>query len=216
LLGADIAVLELREGDTAAAGAALAALAADPRINPARIGVLGFGAGARLGLELPGTAARALLYPGCGSLAGVRKIAGVAEPAPLAHRVAWMGDAGIRDFVGPAQYAWNYNVSGGAPGFALPQKNAAILLLHGTEDPANPAEACAFLCESLRATGAEVEHQEVPSAGYAWDFPLLRAAQEVMLPAPGMAERVAARPWPAMAAQTAATVAGFFALNLAR
>ncbi|MCA3396541.1 MAG: MFS transporter, partial [Roseomonas sp.] len=69
LLGADIAVLELREGDAAAAGAALAALAADPRINPARLGVLGFGAGARLALELPGTAARALLYPGCGSLA---------------------------------------------------------------------------------------------------------------------------------------------------
>jgi dienelactone hydrolase len=216
LLGADIAVLELREGDTAAAGAALAALAADPRINPARLGVLGFGAGARLALELPGTAARALLYPGCGTLAGTRKMTGAPAPAPLMHRVAWMGDAGIRDFVGPAEYAWNYNVSGGAPGFALPQKNAAILLLHGTQDPANPAEACAFLCESLRATGAEVEHQEVPSAGYAWDFPQLGAAQEVMLPAPGMAERVAARPWPAMAAQTAATVAGFFALNLAQ
>ena len=216
LLGADIAVLELREGDTAAAGAALAALAADPRINPARLGVLGFGAGARLALELPGTAARALLYPGCGSLAGTRKMTGAPAPAPLMHRVAWMGDAGIRDFVGPAEYAWNYNVAGGAPGFALPHKNAAILLLHGAEDPANPAKACAFLCESLRATGAEVEHQEVPSAGYAWDFPQLGAAQEVMLPAPGMAERVAARPWPAMAAQTAATVAGFFALNLAR
>jgi hypothetical protein len=38
--------------------------------------------------------------------------------------------------------------------------------------------------------------------------------QEVMLPAPGMAERVAARPLPAMDAQTAATVAGSFAVNL--
>ena len=216
LLGANIAVLELREGDTAAAGAALAALAADPRINPARLGILGFGAGARLALELPGTAARALLYPGCGSLAGVRKIAGVAEPAPLLHRVAWMSDAGIRDFVGPAEYAWNYNVSGGAPGFALPQRNAAMLLLHGTEDPANPAEACAFLCESLRATGAEVEHQEIPRAGYAWDYPQFGSTRDVMLPAPGAAGQVAARPWPAMAAQTAATVAGFFALNLAQ
>lgn len=216
LLGADIAVLELREGDTAAAGAALAALAADPRINPARLGVLGFGAGARLALELPGTAARALLYPGCGSLAGMRKMATAVEPAPLLHRVAWMGDAGIRDFVGPAEYAWNYNVSGGAPGFALPQRNAAMLLLHGTEDPANPAEACAFLCESLRATGAEVEHQEIPRAGYAWDFPQFGSTRDVMLPAPGAAGQVAARPWPAMAAQTAATVAGFFAMNLAR
>ena len=216
LLGADIAVLELREGDAAAAGAALAALATDPRIDPARLGILGFGAGARLALELPGTAARALLYPGCGSLVGARKMAGAAAPAPLAHRVAWIGEAGIRDFIGPAEYAWNYNVSGGAPGFALPHRNAAILLLHGAEDPANPAEACASLCEGLRATGAEVGHQQVPGAGYAWDFPQLGAAQEVMLPAPGLAGRVAARPWPAMAAQTAATVAGFFAMTLAQ
>ncbi|MCA3309663.1 MAG: MFS transporter [Roseomonas sp.] len=216
LLGASIAVLELREGSTAAAGAALAALAADPRINPAQLGILGFGTGARLAMELPGTAARALLYPGCGTLAGARKMAAAIEPAPLAHRVAWMRDAGIRDFIGPAEYAWNYNISGGAPGFALPHKNAAILLLHGGEDPANPAEACAFICESLRATGAEVEHQEVPGAGYAWDYPQLGTTPEVMLPAPGMAGRVAARPWPAMAAQTAASVAGFFAMNLAR
>lgn len=216
LLGADIAVLELREGDAAAAGAALAALAADTRINSAQLGILGFGTGARLALELPGTAARALLYPGCGTLAGARKTAIAVEPAPLLHRVAWMGDAGIRNFVGPAEYAWNYNVSDGAPGFALPHKNAAILLLHGTEDPTNPTEACAFLCESLRATGAEVEHQEVPGAGYAWDFPQLGAAQEVKLPASGTAGRVAARPWPAMAAQTAASVAGFFAMKLAR
>jgi dienelactone hydrolase len=127
-----------------------------------------------------------------------------------------MSDAGIRDFVGPAEYAWNYNVSGGAPGFALPHRNAAILLLHGAEDPANPAEACASLCEGLRATGAEVGHQEVPGAGYAWDYPQLGVTQEVLLPAPGMAERIPVRPWPAMAAQSAASVAGFFAMTLAR
>jgi dienelactone hydrolase len=216
LLGADIAVLELREGDAAAAGAALAALAADPRINSAQLGILGFGTGARLALELPGTAARALLYPGCGTLAGARKMAIAVEPTPLLHRVAWIGEAGIRDFVGPAEYAWNYNVSGGAPGFALSHKSAAILLLHGAEDPANPAEACAFLCESLRATGFEVDHQEIPGAGYAWDYPQLGTTREVMLPTPGTAERLAARPWPAMAAQTAASVAGFFAMTLAR
>jgi dienelactone hydrolase len=138
------------------------------------------------------------------------------EPTPLLHRVAWIGEAGIRDFVGPAEYAWNYNVSGGAPGFALSHKSAAILLLHGAEDPANPAEACAFLCESLRATGFEVDHQEIPGAGYAWDYPQLGTTREVMLPTPGTAERLAARPWPAMAAQTAASVAGFFAMTLAR
>ncbi|MCA3393434.1 MAG: hypothetical protein INF47_14565, partial [Roseomonas sp.] len=216
LLGADIAVLELREGDVAAAGAALAELAADPRINPAQLGILGFGTGARLAIELPGTTARALLSPGCGTLAGARKMASAIEPESLAHLAAWMRESGIRDFIGPAEYAWNYNVPGGAPGFALPHKNAAILLLHGAEDPANPAEACAFLCESLRMNGADVEHRQVPGAGYAWDFPQLGATPEVMLPAPGMTARVAARPGPAMAAQTAAVVTGFFAMKLAR
>jgi dienelactone hydrolase len=216
LLGADIAVLELREAGPAAAGAALAALAADPRINPAQLGVLGFGTGARAALELPGTVARALLYPGCGTLPGAAKMAAAIEPTALLHRVSWTHEAGIRDFIGPAEYAWNYNVSGGAPGFTLPHKNTAILLLHGAEDPANPTEACASFCESLRATGAEVEHQEMPGAGYAWDYPQLGLTRDVMLPAAGMTERVAVRPWPAMAAQTAAVVAGFFAISFER
>ena len=216
LLGADIAVLELHAASPAAASAALAALAADPRINPAQLGVLGFGAGARLALELPGAAARALLYPGCASLRGGRKMAASAEAVPPVHRIGWVRDAGIRDFIGPAEYAWNYNVAGGAPGFAPPDKSSAILLVHGTEDPANPNEACASLCESLRGDGADVEHQEIPGAGYAWDYPQLGATQEVLLPAPGMAERVPVRPWPAMAAQSAAAVAGFFAMTLAR
>ncbi len=216
LLGADIAVLELHAASPAAASAALAALAADPRINPAQLGVLGFGAGARLALELPGTAARALLYPGCASLRGGRNMADSAEEVPLVHRIGWVRDAGIRDFIGPAEYAWNYNVAGGAPGFAPPHKSSAILLVHGTEDPANPNEACASLCESLRGDGADVEHQEIPGAGYAWDYPQLGVTQEVLLPAPGMAERLSVRPWPAMAAQSAATVAGFFAMTLAR
>jgi MFS family permease len=216
LLGADIAVLELHAASPAAASAALAALAADPRINPAQLGVLGFGAGARLALELPGTAARALLYPGCASLRGGRKMADSAEVVPLVHRIGWVRDAGIRDFIGPAEYAWNYNVAGGTPGFAPSDKSSAILLVHGTEDPANPNEACASLCESLRGDGADVEHQEIPGAGYAWDYPQLGVTQEVLLPAPGMAERLAVRPWPAMAAQSAAAVAGFFAMTFAR
>jgi hypothetical protein len=133
----------LKEVGAAAAGAALTALAADPRSNPVRLGVLGFGAGARLALELPGTEARALIYPGYGSLAGARKLAGATASAPLAHRVTWMGDAGIREFLGPAEYAWNSNISGSAPGFAL------------------------------RATGAEVEHRQVPSASDSRDLPPL-------------------------------------------
>jgi dienelactone hydrolase len=213
LLGADIAVLELREGDAAAAGAALAALAADPRINPAKLGVLGFGEGARMALDLPGAAARALLYPGCASLPAARRAATRAEPTPLLQRVAWTLEAGIRDFIGPAEYAWNYDIPGGAPGFAPAHKGAAIYLMHGSDDPANPESTCAALAETLRGQGAEVEHQEIPGAGYAWDYPQLGSTREIQLPAPGMPERLSVRPWPAMAAQSAAAAAGFFAIS---
>jgi hypothetical protein len=36
-----------------------------------------------------------------------------------ALRRAWCLDPGIRDFVGPADYAWDFNVEGGVPGFSL-------------------------------------------------------------------------------------------------
>lgn len=36
-----------------------------------------------------------------------------------ALRRAWSLDSGIRDFVGPADYAWDFNAPDGVPGFAL-------------------------------------------------------------------------------------------------
>lgn len=36
-----------------------------------------------------------------------------------ALRRMWSLDVGIRDFVGPADYAWDYNVEGGVPGSSL-------------------------------------------------------------------------------------------------
>jgi len=36
-----------------------------------------------------------------------------------ALRRAWTLDPGIRDFVGPADYAWDFNAEGGVPGFSL-------------------------------------------------------------------------------------------------
>ena len=168
LLGAGIAVLELLDANAEAARAALALLASDPHIEAPRLGVLGFGQGARLALGLPGAEARALLYPGCDSL-----------PVPQT-----------------------------APG--------AVLLLHGTEDPANPAPACAGLAARLRARGAEATQREIPGAGYAWDYPALGQAPAALLPAAGGAERLHVRPWPAMAAQSAAEIAGFFAQHFSR
>lgn len=35
----------------------------------------------------------------------------------VALRRLWSADIGIRDFIGPADYAWDWNVPGGAPGW---------------------------------------------------------------------------------------------------
>ncbi|HYZ32211.1 MAG TPA: dienelactone hydrolase family protein [Crenalkalicoccus sp.] len=76
---------------------AAAVLADDPRVNPTRIGALGFGIGARaLALAPPrqdgrdALAARVLLYPGCGSLTDLvqapeRAAATVLSPVLLLH-----------------------------------------------------------------------------------------------------------------------------------
>jgi hypothetical protein len=40
-----------------------------------------------------------------------------AELAQAALRRAWATDPAIRDFVGPAENAWDFNAPGGVPGF---------------------------------------------------------------------------------------------------
>jgi dienelactone hydrolase len=75
---------------------AAAALAGDPRVDPARIAALGFGIGARAVALVPPRgngrdtfAARVLVYPGCGSLDDMMQAAGgaavVASPLLLMH-----------------------------------------------------------------------------------------------------------------------------------
>lgn len=71
LLGAGIAVIDAlqAEDDPSRHAELLAAIAADPRTEGLRIGVLGFGAGGRAASRLEGRfAGRALLYPGCQGL----------------------------------------------------------------------------------------------------------------------------------------------------
>ena len=69
LLGADLAVLDLLVTEGIDLGGVVDALAAHPRILGTHVGLLGFGAGARMAAEWPGRVrARALLYPGCASL----------------------------------------------------------------------------------------------------------------------------------------------------
>ncbi|MFM7421201.1 MAG: dienelactone hydrolase family protein [Alphaproteobacteria bacterium] len=99
---------------------------------------------------------------------------------------------------------------------APPNSAGSVLLVHGAEDPTNSAEACARLCAALREAGAEATQREIPGAGYAWDLPALGRTPAALLPAAGSAERLAVRPWPAMAAQSAAEIAGFFADHFSR
>lgn len=51
------------------------------------------------------------------------------ELRSAALRRAWSLDPAIRDFIGPADYAWDYNAPDGVPGFALELGGDAMKLL---------------------------------------------------------------------------------------
>ena len=58
-----------------------------------------------------------------------------------ALRRAWSLDPAIRDFIGPADYAWDFNAPDGVPGFALELGGDAMKLLShalGLDTPAEP------------------------------------------------------------------------------
>ncbi|UPY35849.1 dienelactone hydrolase family protein [Sediminicoccus sp. KRV36] len=86
LLGAGFAVLEMTQWPGDSLEAVLAGLARHPRVAGQRLGLLGFGAGARLAAAMPEqVAARALLYPGCD---GIALAAMPAQPVLLMHGAA--------------------------------------------------------------------------------------------------------------------------------
>lgn len=189
LLGAGIAVLEVlcASLDAATLAATIAALAADPRVDPARVGLLGFGRGAAGAIDgdVP-VAARALLYPGCRGLAeAVRRppaggwrghpvlvLHGGADranpPALCVAAAAALAEAGAAvrrvEYRG-ASYAWDY------PSHGIERR----LLLEPPEPSGN--------------------------------LPPGRPG--------GVAGRVEAWPWPELAALSATQVASFFARALA-
>lgn len=124
LLGAGIAVLDVLMHQEDGLGAVVAALAVHPRLAGERMGVLGFGAGARLGLAnlSSGIQARALLYPGCAGLPAARLpgdalllLSGTVDEtnppdacAAAVERLA-AGGATIRWTIYPgATYAWDF------------------------------------------------------------------------------------------------------------
>ncbi len=103
----------------------------------------------------------------------------------------------------------------GCAGLAPEDRRAGgpVLLLHGGADPANGHAACALLAAEL-ARGGEVRRLVYPAAGYAWDYPAYGLGGPVALPCPSMPGRVAAAPWPELAAMSAAHAAGFLARAL--
>lgn len=62
-----------------------------------------------------------------------------------ALRRVWAADPGIRDFVGPADYAWDYNAPDGVPGFSfdLGKVDLKKLLAQFTGQPQEPEEEAA-------------------------------------------------------------------------
>jgi hypothetical protein len=66
------------------------------------------------------------------------------ELRSAALRRAWSLDPAIRDFIGPADYAWDFNAPDGVPGFALELGGDAMKLLShalGLDAPAPKPEA---------------------------------------------------------------------------
>lgn len=168
LLGAGFAVLEMVHLPYDSLDEVLSTLTLHERLAGQPVGLLGFGAGARLAASTAApVAARALLYPGC-------------EGVVLA-----------------------------------PMVSQSVLLMHGEADPANEPWQCENLGEAVSQAGASVRLQVLARAGYAWDRPAIGGeGYHAMLPRPDGAGRVRADAWPAMAALSAAEVAGFFAASL--
>ncbi len=98
---------------------------------------------------------------------------------------------------------------GALPADAPPHRGR-LLLLHGTEDPANLAADCVAL--AARIAGPEPSRRVAyAGAGYAWDFPQADPLSPWRHPAPGLTGRVTVRGWPALTALSAAEAAAFLA-----
>ncbi len=98
------------------------------------------------------------------------------ELRSAALRRAWSLDPAIRDFIGPADYAWDFNAPDGVPGFALELGGDAMKLLShalGLDAPV-PKPAAEPQDEALAV--AEAPALEAPPA--ASSFSIAEAAPE--------------------------------------
>jgi dienelactone hydrolase len=138
-------------------------------------------------------------------------------PEVDAARIAGLGFGAGAQAVLRAEFAARVLLYPGCERLAPAVATAApTLLLHGTEDPANPLPACGRAVDRLTAAGGTVRWLAYPGAGYAWDHPAIGPIDRVMLPSPLDGARVPARPWPALAEASASEVAGFLTVAFRR
>jgi hypothetical protein len=114
------------------------------------------------------------------------------ELRAAALRRAWSLDPAIRDFIGPADYAWDFNAPDGVPGFALELGGDAMKLLShalGLDAPAprpevaDPEEATAEPAALAEAPPLEVA-PEPPGLAIAATAPEPEAPPELLAPRP--------------------------------
>jgi hypothetical protein len=125
-----------------------------------------------------------------------------AKGVPLALRQAalsriWTLDPAIRDFVGPADYAWDFNAPDGVPGFGfeLPEEAKALArrLLGVDREEEERAEAASKAAEPVR------EDEAAPAPAPPMLPPSAVARPDVLPPAPPLD----AAPEPASAPEAA-------------
>ena len=102
------------------------------------------------------------------------------ELRSAALRRAWSLDPAIRDFVGPADYAWDFNAPDGVPGFALELGGDAMKLLShalGLDAPApKPEEDKAPEAPAMAEAPAPEATPEAPGLAIAEAAPEAEAA----------------------------------------
>jgi hypothetical protein len=84
------------------------------------------------------------------------------ELRSAALRRAWSLDPAIRDFIGPADYAWDFNAPDGVPGFALELGGDAMKLLSHALGLDAPAPKPAAEAQEEAVAVAEVPAPEAP------------------------------------------------------
>lgn len=113
-----------------------------------------------------------------------------------ALRKAWALDPAIRDFVGPAEYAWDYNAPDGVPGSSLnligntKEMLARILGAPEEDEPGAPPAATA---ETIPEPPARIE-QDAPPPALADSDDARRIAEAAESPAPSSRRHGTATP----------------------